>query len=423
MEDYKFPIVSILDNDLYKFTMQNAVLKLFPRAKVKYNFILRDKSVKFPPGFANQLRVWVRKMEELQMTQEEEIWMSKQTDKFIDPSYIEMLSKYRYDSSEVGIIQKGGELHIEISGYWFRTVLWEVILMALISELYFLMTGQKSPFSECELEEKNQNKASFLARLAVLFADFGTRRRYSYENHKKVVETLKSYGRKAFVGTSNVHLAMMFDVKPIGTHAHEWFMFHAAKYGFRSANHEGLKNWKKVYKGHLGVALSDTFTTKEFFKAFNKEFAETFSGVRHDSGDAIEFADKVIKHYKDLDIDPKSKTIVFSDGLNLSEVERIIDHCRHEIKCSFGIGTFFTNDVGVKALNMVIKMVEAEPYGQSRYPTVKLSDSIGKFTGNIEMVKLACVTLELYPQLEKAGLLEEDGSVKINFNELYGVAA
>ena len=197
------------------------------------------------------------------------------------------------------------------------------------------------------------------------------------------------HGNSNFVGTSNVYFAYKYNITPIGTHAHEWFMFHAAKYGYKMANHLSMENWTDVYRGDLGIALSDTFTTEVFFKSFDKKFAKLYDGVRHDSGDPIEFADKVIAHYEKLGIDPKSKAIVFSDSLNPEKAVKIKDHCRSKIKCSFGIGTNFSNDVGVKPLNMVIKMVEAKPEGEDWHHTIKLSDSKGKYTGNVDEIEMA----------------------------------
>jgi nicotinate phosphoribosyltransferase len=182
---------------------------------------------------------------------------------------------------------------------------------------------------------------------------------------------------------------MMNDIKPIGTHAHEWFMFHAAQYGFKMANTQALENWVAVYRGDLGIALSDTFTTAEFYEVFDKKFAKLFDGVRHDSGDPTEFAEKTIKHYQQLGIDPLSKTIIFSDALNPDKVKRIADYCRGKIGLSFGIGTNFTNDVGLPPMNMVIKMTEALPEAQPWIPVVKLSDEPGKHSGDERTIQLA----------------------------------
>jgi nicotinate phosphoribosyltransferase len=379
-------IRSILDNDLYKLTMQQGVVEKFQRNYVKYNFINRG-GTKFPDGFDVRIRQELKKMEQLQLTQDEALFLSLKCGSFLKPTYIDFLKSYRYDSSEIGITQEGGDLTLTITGYWYRTILWEVPLMALISELYFQMTGQ-------DINDRREREANNLAKGKAFYsngmkvADFGTRRRYSYDNQVEVVKDLQSIfdnGNPFLVGTSNVKIAMDLGLTPIGTHAHEWFMFHAVEYGYTKANEQGLKNWVDVYEGDLGIALSDTFTTDVFFRDFNKKYAKLFDGVRHDSGDPFDFADKVIAHYKSLGIDPMSKTIVFSDGLNTELAVEIHKHCRGKIKCSFGIGTNFTNDVGVKALNMVIKIVQVK-VGNIWVDTVKLSDNPVKHTGTPEEI-------------------------------------
>ncbi|WP_449439272.1 hypothetical protein [Pedobacter steynii] len=231
--------------------------------------------------------------------------------------------------------------------------------------------------------------------MGVTVAEFGTRRRYSYQVHRLVLQSLSQYGKGSFIGTSNVHMAMIHRTKPIGTHAHEWFMFHAARYGFKMANATGLEHWVEVYRGDLGIALSDTYTTEVFFKQFDKMFSKLFDGVRHDSGDALLFADKVISHYNSMGIDPKTKTIIFSDGLNYEKVARIADHCRDKIGMSFGIGTNLTNDAGPAAMNIVIKMTEAQPKDGEWTQVVKLSDEHGKYTGTERMINLAKTILEI----------------------------
>jgi nicotinate phosphoribosyltransferase len=172
-------------------------------------------------------------------------------------------------------------------------------------------------------------------------------------------------------------------------------MFHAAKYGFKMANSMGLEHWVQVYRGDLGIALSDTYTTDVFFKQFDKMFAKLFDGVRHDSGDPLQFADKVIQHYQRLGIDPVSKTIIFSDALNYDKVARIAEHCKGRIGISFGIGTNLTNDFGPVPMNIVIKMSEALPQDDEWTEVVKLSDEHGKYTGTEHMINLAKTILHI----------------------------
>jgi len=395
MSDNGCIIRSILDNDLYKFTMQQAVVERFQRNYVKYNFINRGKT-KFPDGFDVQLRQEIKKMEQLALTQEESLYLSLNCS-FFKPTYIDFLKSYRYDSSEIGITQDGGDLTITITGYWYRTILWEVPLMALISELYFKMTGEPIK-TKNERTDNNVKKGKDFHINSIKVADFGTRRRYSFDNQMEVVQDLMSCfnnGNPFLVGTSNVYIAMKNGIRPIGTHAHEWFMFHAVEYGYTMANYRALENWVKVYGGDLGIALSDTFTTDVFFRSFDKKFAKLFDGVRHDSGDPYEFADKVVSHYKKLGIDPISKTIVFSDGLDTTLAIELHKYCRKiGVMCSFGIGTNLTNDVGVKPLNMVIKIVQVK-VGDIWVDTVKLSDNPIKHTGTEDEIKLCKDTLRI----------------------------
>ena len=371
----------ITDNDLYKFTMQYAVVSLFPLSKVRYKFINRGAD-NFPDGFAARLQDEVNAMSKLRLTDDEYKFMAQKC-YYLPPSYLDFLAAYRFDPNEVHISQQGGHLEIAIEGYWYKTILWEVPLMAIISELYFKMTGQPGNSTDQNAAVTAQ-KAELYQKFGIKVADFGTRRRFSFDNHDRVVGVLNDY-RDTFVGTSNVYLAMKYDTVPIGTHAHEWFMFHAAMFGYKYANRASLENWVKIYRGDLGIALSDTFTTPVFFRDFDTLFAKLFDGVRHDSGDPLEFADKTIDHYKRLRINPLSKTIVFSDALNPQMVEKITEYCKGKIGMSFGIGTNFTNDVGVKPLNMVIKLSHVLT-GDRWTQVVKLSDTPGKHTGNDEIV-------------------------------------
>ena len=385
-------LTSLLDNDFYKFTMQHGVVKLFPRAKARYQFINRGRH-KFPEGFGDALRQAVDAMSRLRLSTEEKRWMAT-TCPYLDPNYLDFLQGYCYDPSEVHIEQDGEELEVSVEGYWYRTILWEVPLMALISELYYPLNKLQRVGDE-DVDRVTREKIEQYRALDVKIAEFGTRRRHSFQVHERVVDALKQWGTGSFVGTSNVHLAMRKGVKPIGTHAHEWFMFHAARYGFKMANTLGLQHWVEVYRGDLGIALSDTYTTDIFLEQFDKMFSKLFDGVRHDSGDPVEFARKTIQHYQRLGIDPLSKTIIFSDALKYEKVVRIAEFCRGKIGFSFGIGTDFTNDVGLPAMNMVIKMTETQPEGEQWIPVVKLSDERGKYTGSPRMIELAKGLLQI----------------------------
>lgn len=385
-------INSILDNDMYKFSMQQAVCQLYPRAEARYEFINRG-GTKFPPDFDFLLYGQIRYFSELKLTGEEK-WFLKNICYYLQPPYIDFLAGYRYDPNEVSILLEGGDLKITIEGPWYRAILWEVPLLALISELYFLCMHKTSLPGDLSFIEKAKDKARRLKLIGVKFSDFGTRRRYSKVVQEEVIKQLKEFGMECFSGTSNVYFAKANCVKPIGTQAHEWYMFHAAKFGFRSANKVGMEQWVNVYKGDLGIALADTFTSDSFFESFNTQFAKLFDGVRQDSGDPFEFIEKTIKRYRKLGIDPRDKTIVFSDNLNVDLVEKIHDSCKGRIRDAYGIGTNFTNDVGVSPLNMVIKMAACRDEGEWM-PACKLSDVPTKYTGDFGAIELAKKMLNL----------------------------
>ncbi|MBT0525859.1 nicotinate phosphoribosyltransferase [Riemerella anatipestifer] len=382
---------SIIDNDFYKITMQNAVVKLFPTARVKYEFINRGKHF-FPEGFADELRKAVNSMAELKLTKEEKLYL-QETCPYLALPYLDFLEGYHYDPSEVKIVQEGNDIRVSVEGLWYRTILWEVPLLALISELHYRMNKMERDSNETVVHNTVE-KSRKLNELGVTFAEFGTRRRHSYKVHQLVMEALMEE-KGQFIGTSNVHFAMKYGVKPIGTHAHEWFMFHAAEYGFKMANQLALEHWVDVYRGDLGVALSDTYTTEVFFRQFDKKFAKLFDGVRHDSGDPIEFAKKTIEHYESFGINPNFKYIIFSDGLNLEKVEEITNATRGTIGISFGIGTNLTNDVGLKPMNIVMKLIGVQAPNGDWIPTVKLSDERGKYTGEPKMIELAKEVLRI----------------------------
>lgn len=383
---------SILDNDFYKITMQGAVVKLFPDQRVRYSFINRGKHV-FPEGFAERLKQCIAEMAQLKLTAAEKEFL-KVNCPYLQLPYLDFLQGYRYDPSEVTVVQTGEDLEVYVEGLWYRTILWEVPLLSLISELHYEMDSAQRDSNEIVLQ-KTIEKAETLDRLGVTFAEFGTRRRHSYKVHDLVVQALSQNNISKFIGSSNIHFAMKYGVKPIGTHAHEWFMFHAAEYGFKMANQLSLEHWVEVYRGDLGVALSDTYTTDVFFQQFDKKFAKLFDGVRHDSGDPIEFANKTIAHYEKLGINPLFKYIIFSDGLNLEKVEEITHACRGKIGISFGIGTNLTNDVGLKPMNIVMKLTGVQSINGEWMPTVKLSDEPAKHTGDPRMIELAMEFLQI----------------------------
>lgn len=380
-------IQSILDNDLYKLTMQQAVHTLYPRVDVEYGFINRSQNqTRFPKGFDTRLKTEVEKMNQLRLTREEKQYL-KATCYFLTPVYLDYLESYQYDPAEVDISQTGSDLSITIRGPWYRTILWEVPLMAIVSELYFIMT-QAHTVSEDEKHAINLKKARVMAENKIQFADFGTRRRFSSKAHQDLIQDLLNEKDSTLFGTSNVHLARKFNIKPIGTLAHEWFMFHAVLRGYQMANPAAIDAWVRVYQGDLGIALTDTYTTDVFLSTFDTMWAKLFDGVRQDSGDPFAFIDKIIRHYETLHIDPRTKTIVFSDSLDIQKAVAIHQYCKGKIKDSYGIGTNLTNDVGVTPLNIVIKLLKCRiADNKPWHNTVKLSDDPGKHTGNSEEIK------------------------------------
>ncbi len=383
------PIInSILDTDLYKLTMQQAVLELFPEVNVEYRFKNRGKQ-RFTLEFFFLLKKEIQKMVSLSLSNREYSWL-KNNIPFFKPQYLEFLKNYRFNPEEIEIsLDKDRDLEISIKGPWRTTILWEVPLMALISELYFKTIDDDWDYWESEIQTNAYNKIKLLTENQCSFADFGTRRRRSFNVQDEVIREFNSFNKDSmknnFVGTSNVYFAKKYEIKAIGTMAHEFIMGMSILEGLRHSNYYSLQNWVRVYNSDLGIALTDTFGSESFFENFNKRLSKLYDGIRHDSGCPFELIDEAIKHYKKMGIDPLSKSIVFSDGLNVDKAIEIKKYCENKIKCSFGIGTHLTNDFeNSPALNMVIKLWSCEGV-----PVVKLSDTPGKEMGDPDAVKVA----------------------------------
>lgn len=375
------PIInSMLDDDLYKITMQQAILELFPNEEGEYNFINRGKQ-RFTPEFLEALLDQINNhLPALAATQEELTWLAA-TATYLKPWYFEYLRNYRYNPSQVKAWLDGdANLHIKIKGKWCETILWEVKLMAIISELYFKIVDKN--WTMDGQAEKAREKMRKLQLSNCITTDFGTRRRRNYETQDLVVREMKEF--KCFAGTSNVHLSMKYGLIPKGTQAHEWFQAMQALEGIRNSNYYGMQNWVRVYNGELGTVLPDTLGTDQFLKNFNVRFAKLFDGPRWDSGDEYWFIDKFIDHYKKLRINPMTKTIIFSNALDCDRAIKIQEYCMGKINAAFGIGTYFTNDFeGSPALNMVIKL-----YSINGILVVKISDDKGKEMGDRDALKV-----------------------------------
>lgn len=389
-------ITSILDDDFYKFSMGQVVFHNFPDLMVRYKFINRGKT-QFPPGFAEALKDQIRRLSEVKLTMPEQLWMRGLP--YFRPTYIDWFCGYRYNEYEIDIRQNGGDLEIDIAGYWYRTIFWEVKLMAIISELYFTMTGTKMADDWMNrIEEKNFD----LEENGCFWSDFGTRRRFSLRVQDVVVNIMKH--SKGFVGTSNPYLAFRNGVKPVGTSAHEAVMAMECLYGAHQANIQWLKTWRDFYKDQLSVALTDTFTTDVFFRGLGSIQALQWQGFRQDSGKPKDWADnKVLPFLNRMGIAPSSKTTVFSDNLNVPKFIDLSLTYRNVFKMVMGgIGTNLSNDVltpeqtaaGIKPLNMVIKLSQVK-IGDKWVGAVKLSDDAGKHTGTAEDIQRVKANLGL----------------------------
>lgn len=388
------PIIpSILDTDLYKFTTSYAYSKLYPRAYGQFRFIDRNDTC-YPKGFAEQLKEETKAMAQLSLSRDEELFLHQELP-YLPPTYIDFLKGFRFNPDELIIEQdEAGHLSIIAEGLLYRVTLWETPILALVSELYYRITGAKPDmeYSERAITEK----AKALAQEGISFSMFGMRRRFSFEVELRMTELLKQHAGPCLYGTSNVHIAHLLGLKVSGTHPHEWIQFHGAMYGYKMANYMSMEDWINVYDGDLGTVLTDTYTTDVFMRNFSKKHAMLYTSVRHDSGDPFVFTDKVIQRYQELRVDPKIKYIIFSDGLNVERAIEIANYCKGRIGASFGIGTNFSCDVGndIKARNIVMKLWQCKMTERDRWhPCVKLSDVGGKHTGEASEIRLAQETL------------------------------
>lgn len=371
-------VKSILDTDLYKFTTSYAYMKLFPHAIGTFEFFDRDNT-EYTEEFVQQLRMEISNFCSLKLTSDEQDYMTTHC-RFIPPMYWEWLSGIKLSSVKVQVwLDVKKHLHITVTDYLYKVTLYEVPILAIISELRNRVLGNNCDMSEVIKKLEPKLKLSNVA--GIKFSEFGTRRRFSYNVQDEVVSAIKE-GSIYCTGTSNCYLAMKYEMPMMGTHPHEWFMFHGAMYGYKQANYIALENWVNVYDGDLGIALSDTYTSEVFMKNLSRKQAKLFDGVRCDSGDEFKFINSMIARYKELGVDPTTKTIIFSNALTFEKALEIREYCRGRIRCAFGIGTNLTNDTGHKPSNIVMKLTSCQMNkNQPVFNCVKLSDDLGKHTG------------------------------------------
>ena len=371
-------VKSILDTDLYKFTTSYAYMKLFPHAIGTFEFFDRDNT-EYTEEFVQQLRMEISNFCSLKLTSDEQDYMTTHC-RFIPPMYWEWLSRIKLSSGKVQVwLDVKKHLHITVTDYLYKVTLYEVPILAIISELRNRVLGNNCDMSEVIKKLEPKLKLSNVA--GIKFSEFGTRRRFSYNVQDEVVSAIKE-GSIYCTGTSNCYLAMKYEMPMMGTHPHEWFMFHGAMYGYKQANYMALENWVNVYDGDLGIALSDTYTSEVFMKNLSRKQAKLFDGVRCDSGDEFKFINSMIARYKELGVDPTTKTIIFSNALTFEKALEIREYCRGRIRCAFGIGTNLTNDTGHKPSNIVMKLTSCQMNkNQPVFNCVKLSDDLGKHTG------------------------------------------
>jgi nicotinate phosphoribosyltransferase len=368
-------IQSLLDTDLYKFTMMQVVLHHFPGAEVEYRFRCRRPGVDFA-ACADDIRREVAALCTLRFSEAELDYLRSL--RFIKPDFVEFLRLFQLSTRyiEIAPVHEGqGELDIRIRGPWLHTILFEVPVLAIVNETYFRHT-QTSP----DYAEGRSRLTAKLERLGqpghddCKIADYGTRRRFSRQWQEEVVKQTRARLGSQYAGTSNVWLAATHDMTPLGTMAHEYVQAcQALGPRLRDSQIYALEMWAREYRGDLGIALSDTVGFDAFLRDFDLYFCKLFDGVRHDSGDPLQWGERMLAHYASMRVDARSKLLVFSDGLNAERILELYSRFRGRCELAFGIGTDLTNDLGYETLPIVIKMTRCN--GQ---PVAKLSDSPDK---------------------------------------------
>ncbi len=367
-------IHTLMDTDFYKFSMQQAMFHCYKDVRVKAEF--RCRTVHDLNVIRHELHTQIELLGELRFSQSDIDYL-RSLGHFRE-DYLNYLANFRLDPRTVELGEEAGRLSLTIEGLWADVTHFEIYLLALISELYArqddlhqLSEGRARLADKVKMLQR-QLESSDLSGFS--FADFGTRRRAGLDWHREVVETLQQSVGPALAGTSNVMLAQEMGLKPLGTMAHEWVQGHQAlTHSLRSSQRVALNVWLEEYGGDLGIALTDTIGLDAFLQDFDQKLAERYTGVRHDSGDPVIWGERVLSHYRELGIDPKGKSLVFSDGLDFDQSLQLYQRFHKDTKLMFGIGTWLTNDFGVRPPNIVIKIVEVN--GQH---VAKLSDAPGK---------------------------------------------
>jgi nicotinate phosphoribosyltransferase len=371
-------IQSLLDTDLYKFTMMQVVLHHFPAAQVEYRFKCRNEGVDLTP-YVDEVRDEVQALCSVRFRKDELDYLRGW--RFMKSDFVDLLGLFHMDERFISIEPipgLGGEIDITIRGPWLHTILFEVPVLAIVSEVYFRNTQPGATLTEGR--RRLSAKVELINGVAdpeFRIADYGTRRRFSRQWQEEVIGTLKAGIGAKFVGTSNVELAMRHGLTPLGTMAHEYLQAcQAVGPRLRDSQVFAFNMWAREYRGDLGIALSDVCGMDAFLRDFDLFFCKLFDGVRHDSADPFEWGEKLIAHYQQMRIDPRTKTMVFSDSLDVPLAIRLFEYFRGRMHTAFGIGTNLTNDVGFDPLQIVIKMTRCN--GQ---PVAKISDEPSKTMG------------------------------------------
>ncbi|MBQ3913690.1 MAG: nicotinate phosphoribosyltransferase [Lachnospiraceae bacterium] len=374
-------ITSLLETDAYKFSMGQAIYHQFSDYKTTWSFKCRNENVHFTPEMIEEIKRQIRLYCDLRFKEDELEYLNNI--RWIKGSYVDFLRlwKPRYDDFTFGTDAPCG-LTIETRGTWLNTSMYEIPTLAIVNEVYFRMAYDYRDLIASFEEKLNRKVQGLIDGTYELgaFSEFGLRRRLSGEAQAMAVLELKKhigeYENSFFVGTSNVYLAKQHNVTPVGTMAHEWIMCVGQgnhKHNPAYSNWYALDAWVKEYGVLNGTALTDAITTDCFLMDFQLTFATLFSGVRHDSGDPYEWGEKMLAHYKELGIDPMTKTLLFSDSLDFKRATDIYRYFKGRAKTAFGIGTFIANDTDVPALNIVMKTTAC-----NGMDVAKISDVQGK---------------------------------------------